>query len=104
MAVSSHHRGHKVHALQDSRGVYSDWRYADGAKIKDEERDCPRCGSSHDFKDHDHCIANLPGVEYACCGHGVEDGYVKLFDGRSVRFNTNYSREDIINLIKNLKV
>jgi len=30
---------------------------------------------------HDPCIANLPGVEYACCGHGVCEGYAMFING-----------------------
>jgi len=100
MVVYSHHRGHRVQALQDSGGVYSDWRYMDGAKVRDEERNCPRCKAAHDFTDHDHCIANLPGVAYACCGHGVENGYVKLHSGKVITFNTHYKREQILKLIE----
>lgn len=99
MEVFSHNRGHRVQALQDSKGVYSDWRYMDGAKVKDEERSCPRCGSAHEFSDHDHCIANLPNVKYACCGHGKEDGYVNLDNGKVIRFGTHLTREQIIKLI-----
>ena len=100
MGITTFHRGHKVYALQDSNGVYSDWRYMDGTPIKKEERNCLRCKSPHDFKDHDHCIANLPGVKYACCGHGAENGYVKLYSGKVITFNTNCNREKIIELIK----
>jgi len=102
MGVSTFHRGHKVYALQDSKGVYSDWRYTDGSKIKKEERPCTRCGTPATKDRHDHCIANLPGVEYACCGHGKEDGYVKLYNGKVLRFNTNYSREEVIKLINEI--
>jgi hypothetical protein len=37
---------------------------------------CPICG--HDKKNrHDACIASLPFVEYACCGHGnARDAYL----------------------------
>jgi len=99
MGVSSYHRGHRIHALQDSKGVYSDWRYSDGSKIKEQERACTRCGTPAIKEGHDHCIANLPNVAFACCGHGVEDGYVKLNNGKSIRFNTNYTREQIIEII-----
>jgi len=91
-------KGHKVIAHQDKDGVYAIWKYTDGTSIK-KERPCIRCGKQATKEGHDNCIANLPGVKYACCGHGVEDGYVKLYDGKIITFNTNYNRKEIINLI-----
>lgn len=35
---------------------------------------------------HDPCIANLPGVAYACCGHGAEPGYIHFYNGRVIYF------------------
>jgi len=34
---------------------------------------CPRCGRMPTAEGHDACIANLPGIINACCGHGVKD-------------------------------
>jgi hypothetical protein len=34
---------------------------------------------------HDPCIARLPGVRYACCGHGVREGYIQFDNGVVVR-------------------
>lgn len=99
MGVSTFHRGHRIHARKDSKGVYSIWEYSDGSSIKD-ERPCVRCGKPATEEDHDQCISNLPNVQYACCGHGVEDGYVKLYNGKVIRFNTDYTRKEIINLIE----
>jgi hypothetical protein len=38
--------------------------------------------------EHDPCIANLPGVLFACCGHGVGRGYVAFENGITIRFDT----------------
>lgn len=47
---------------------------------------CALCGVERTAAyGHDPCIANLPGVEFACCGHGIEPGYVKFIDGRVIR-------------------
>lgn len=54
---------------------------------------CPKCGEHRTPKGHDPCIANLPGVEYACCGHGVERGYAKFEDGRVLRGQFDYTWE-----------
>jgi hypothetical protein len=31
---------------------------------------CLHCGESRPKNGHDPCIADLPGVHFACCGHG----------------------------------
>jgi hypothetical protein len=47
---------------------------------------CPKCGAeSPDENGHDPCISNLPGVKFACCGHGRGPGYVSFTDGRIIR-------------------
>lgn len=47
---------------------------------------CKLCKEERTENGHDPCIANLPGVLYACCGHGVTYGYIKFTDGRYLRF------------------
>jgi len=55
-------------------------------------RPCPKCHetpistTNGIMSGDDPCIAKLPGVDYACCGHGVENGYIKFKDGRIFRF------------------
>jgi len=100
--ITTFHVGNPIYAEQDKDGVYSIWKYTDGTSIKKGNRPCPRCGHN-DVKGHDHCIQNLPGVKYACCGHGVEDGYVKLYNGKVIRFSTDLNRKEILNLIKENK-
>lgn len=47
---------------------------------------CAACGAARPSDGgHDPCIPELPGVAYACCGHGVEPGYVQFTDGRILR-------------------
>jgi len=49
-----------------------------------------------DENKHDPCIKNLPGVMNACCGHGVEDGYIQFEDGRVIhgKFNVEVWEEN----------
>lgn len=47
---------------------------------------CRLCKEPRTEDGHDPCMANLPGVIYACCGHGLEHGYLKFEDGRCLRF------------------
>lgn len=48
-------------------------------------RVCPKCEKGPSDEGHDPCIVSLPGVKFACCGHGVADGYVMFEDGRILR-------------------
>lgn len=48
---------------------------------------CKLCKEPRTEYGDDPCIANLPGVLYACCGHGIARGYIKFADGRCLRFN-----------------
>jgi hypothetical protein len=48
---------------------------------------CVACGQCRTQEGHDPCIANLPGVLFACCGHGGNDAYIKFEDGRCLRFD-----------------
>lgn len=73
-------RGHSV-VSNDGKT----WEYEDTGENYDDSRNCVKCGLSPSEDGHDPCIANLPGVKYACCGHGVEPGYVSFEDGRVIR-------------------
>lgn len=50
------------------------------------ERPCPFCGLTADPADDvgggDPCLGLLRGVESACCGHGVDEGWIGSNDGR----------------------
>jgi len=99
-------RGNQVEAHQNPKtGVWEDWVYVkDNINIEeDPDRKCTRCGKGPTKEGHDHCIANLPNVEFACCGHGVEKGYVKLNNGKVIRFHTDLKRKEIIKLINERK-
>ena len=54
-------------------------------------RPCAACGRFRTEEGHDPCIANLPGVLAACCGHGVEEGYVKFSNGLVIRGKWEFS-------------
>jgi hypothetical protein len=45
------------------------------------KRPCAKCGLKRPPSGHDPCIENLPGVGQACCGHGIEEGYVVFMNG-----------------------
>lgn len=53
---------------------------------------CGLCGARRSAEEHDACIANLPGVAYACCGHGVRQAYVSFVTGHVIRGQFDHVR------------
>lgn len=52
---------------------------------------CPECGLKRESDGYDPCIGYLPGVDYACCGHGGRKhasigGYIKFSNGKIIRW------------------
>lgn len=97
--MSTYMRGHPIYLKEPP----SDWRYEDtDEKIHDvPERPCAKCGKLPTPEGHDACIANLPGVKFACCGHGKGDGYIAFEDNRVIRQENDPKRfEEIINDLK----
>lgn len=82
----SHFHGHPI-VFQDAK-----WLYADTLQpipgYGGEMRPCAVCGTmdwSGDGK-VDPCLGLLPGVDNACCGHGVaEQAYIRFTNGVVVR-------------------
>ncbi len=52
---------------------------------------CPLCGLCRKRDNGpDPCLGELPGVDYACCGHGGmgnSPGYISFSNGTTVRFS-----------------
>lgn len=53
--------------------------------------ECPACHLKRGPDKHDPCLGELPGVKYACCGHGgylppPHDGYIYFTNGKVIRF------------------
>lgn len=49
-------------------------------------RDCGACGQRVDKEKPDPCLGWLPGVNFACCGHGEGNGYIAFSNFTTVRF------------------
>jgi hypothetical protein len=60
------------------------------------KRPCPKCGQVRLENGHDPCIAELPGVLNACCGHGAKAkaGYVMFGNGVVLRGNFDVEHFD----------
>jgi len=52
------------------------WVYSDGVPLSQEERPCARCGRMPTAEGYDACLGHIDGATSACCGHGVEKGYI----------------------------
>jgi hypothetical protein len=83
--------GHPIHirseeyTVNDGEILFDAWRFTETGKLADDidkfDLVCPKCGkTARDTGGDDPCIANIPGVKAACCGHGVEEAYLVLDD------------------------
>jgi hypothetical protein len=66
------------------------WRYSDDKSVLPanggECRSCKRCGETWEIEGGDKCLGILPGVNNACCGHGVRSrSYVRFDNGVTIR-------------------
>lgn len=96
---TSYWRGHPSVLVENPFGYCSDelpdiWVFADtlrptpgsGVAVNDiEMRPCAKCGlvfEGSNIGEPDPCLGVLPGVDNACCGHGVpEDAYIRFTSG-----------------------
>lgn len=46
---------------------------------------CPKCKKKRTKAGHDPCLGELPGVANACCGHGMQPGYIQFDNGTVIR-------------------
>jgi len=97
MIFHSSINGNEVYSLNGHNWYYSN---NDERVREDNVRLCPKCGYYPTKKGHDHCIANLPGVEFACCGHGKLNGggYIKFILDENGLNIFNETRETIYDL------
>lgn len=81
MVATSYIRGHKVFFNENE----NKWLFCDEQSNNNFVEVCPRCCQPHLPNDCDYCLRPLQKCDYivsACCGHGVEQGYIQLADGR----------------------
>lgn len=73
------------------------------------EQVCQECGLKRvrgpggEFDDQDPCIANLPGVVAACCGHGAWESYALFTNGKIIRGKFDHMPEipeDVLQMMK----
>ena len=78
-------RGHVIIWNENLR----QWFYEDGLPLPSaggEVRPCMRCGALFADDAPDACLGMLPGIDNACCGHGMrENAYVRFLNGITIR-------------------
>ena len=91
--IRSHFRGHPI-IWKNNEWVYEDTEEASG--FNSIVRPCKKCGKTFEgssIGDADPCIGELPGVDNACCGHGVPElAYIRFETGVVVKgFSIEYT-------------
>ncbi len=87
---TSYFRGHPI--IWEGKPDVGQWLYKDtreplpanGGKI----RSCMKCGKYATLGkgEVDPCLGILPGVDNACCGHGIHgESYIRFTNGKVVR-------------------
>lgn len=82
MCATSKYRGHKIEFINDK------WIFSDTKELvcENKNRPCGNCNKKNTKQGHDSCIADLPRVMNACCGHGKpSEAYIQFLDGRVIR-------------------
>ena len=79
---------HERHAMGHRYVIYDDTgeiRDLDtGRLVKKINPACKICKKKATKDGHDPCIAGLPGVKFACCGHGGDGGYIMFENGKAI--------------------
>jgi hypothetical protein len=92
MTARGYFRGYPIFWDEESK----EWRFVDNNAIMRTEHDkrpCKKCGKVFQGSNPDPCLGNLPGVDNACCGHGIKEyAYIRFTNGVVVR---NFDIEDI---------
>jgi len=56
--------------------IKKQWVYANTKTSTVKNRPCKRCGQPCTANGHDACLGKIPNAFSACCGHGVEEGFI----------------------------
>lgn len=68
--ITSYLRGHEIYYKNEK------WYYLDDNSIADDSRPCKKCGKYPTKEGYDACIGYIKGATSACCGHGVQEGFI----------------------------
>lgn len=70
--------------------------YVDTKEEVDDSRPCIRCGKMPTKEGYDACLGHIEGAEFACCGHGLKEGYVKWENGENSKIPINRKNDKIL--------
>jgi len=72
--IVSQQRGHMI----EFNHATKKWVYQDNGEPIQFERPCRKCGRYPTEEGYDACLGYIPGVDSACCGHGIpKNGVLK---------------------------
>ena len=95
MSARSYFRGHSI-VWDNEKWVYEDT--GEPAGFDGVIRPCKKCGlifEGSNIGDPDPCLGDLPGVDNACCGHGVPDqAYIRFTNGVVIKGFTKIEFEE----------
>lgn len=80
MTAKGFFRGHPI-IWSNNRWVYED-DYAELPVNGGQIRPCKKCGALFPLNTSDPCLGQLPNVNIACCGHGIQSqAYIRFTNG-----------------------
>jgi hypothetical protein len=98
--------GHACYSTEEDNPPEQDymvWRYCDSGELAEGSapRRCPLCDELPTREGCDPCLGRLPGVRYACCGHGIPDhGYIMFNNGCTLRGSFDHVNKRVEGLLE----
>lgn len=71
--------------MEQYQNENGDWLWKEDNSPISIKKPCPKCKLFPLPTGEDPCLGILPNVQGACCGHGVQDGYIWFDNGKRVR-------------------
>lgn len=69
--ITSFLRGHLAEYINQQ------WVYSDDKSPAIDNRVCKKCEKMPTPEGYDACLGYIPNAVWACCGHGVEEPYIR---------------------------
>lgn len=97
------YRAHKIEKTLEG-WVYSDTKESVTYVKGKPQRPCGHCNKPETPNEHDPCIADLPYLQNACCGHGDPSrAYVQFLNGSTIHGADAKVLQNILLELKQLK-
>ncbi len=69
--VTAYARGNSIYFKNN------EWFYVEDNSKFDDSKPCKKCGKHPMKEGYDACLGYVKDAKSACCGHGVEEPYIK---------------------------